>query len=176
MTEQATLNLFGQYNTTTKYENYIISAIVDFLKKEWNFEAKISVRKKQSKSLFGDIVLNNNSVVNNKFTLHFNPDQSYLSMIKTLIHELTHVKQVTKGELNPSSDWKSMIWKDDYVLSVSDYKKAMRNFAKYKELPWEAEAYSNMGDKELLNKFFKSKYWVGLKGKDATLDFIIDNI
>jgi hypothetical protein len=30
--------------------------------------------------------------------------------------------------------------------------------------------------KTLYSTFINSKYWKGLKGKDTTLDFIIDNI
>lgn len=163
-------------NTIKKYEKYIIDAVIGFLKNEWDFDAKITVKKKQNNSLIGDISLNNNSVVNNKFTLHFNPNQSYLEVIKSLIHELTHVKQVHKGELKPKSDWKSIIWKDNYELTVKEYNKKTKDFNEYKELPWEKEAYNNMLDTSLRNKLFQSDYWVNLKGKDPTLDYIIDNI
>jgi hypothetical protein len=177
LNEQQTLNedIFRVDNTIKKYEKYIIDAIINFLKEEWNFNANIIVKKKQNNSLIGDISLNHNSVINNKFTLHFNPNQSYLEMIKSLIHELTHVKQVSKSELKPSLDWKSIIWNNDFEISVKEYNK-IKDFNKYKELPWEEEAYKNMLDTSLRNKFFKSKYWIDLKGKDATLDYIIDNI
>ena len=177
LNEQQTLNedIFRVDNTIKKYEKHIIDAIINFLKEEWNFNANIIVKKKQNNSLIGDISLNHNSVVNNKFTLHFNPNQSYLEMIKSLIHELTHVKQVSKGELKPSLDWKSIIWNDDFEISVKEYNK-IKDFNKYRELPWEEEAYKNMLDTSLRNKFFQSKYWIDLKGKDTTLDYIIDNI
>lgn len=42
------------------------------------------------------------------------------------------------------------------------------------KLPWEVEAVSNM--KSLYSQFINSKYWKGLKGKDATLDYIIDHL
>jgi len=168
--------LFKTDNTIKKYEKYMIDAVINFFKHEWNFDAKITVKKKQSNHLIGDISLNNNSVVHSKFTLHFNPNQSYLEVIKSLIHELTHIKQVYIGELKPKSDWKSIIWKDDYELTVREYNKKMKNFNEYKELPWEKEAYDNMFDTSLRNKLFQSDFWVKLKGKDPTLDYIIDNI
>jgi hypothetical protein len=177
LNEQKTLNedIFHVDNSIKKYEKYIIDAIINFLKEEWFFDANIIAKKKQNNNLIGDISLNHNSIVNNKFTLHFNPNQSYLEMIKTLIHELTHIKQVSKGELKPSSDWKTIIWNNDFEISVREYNK-IKDYNKYKELPWEQEAYKNMLDTSLRNKFFQSKYWIGLKGKDVTLDYIIDNI
>ena len=169
-------DIFRADNTIKNYEKYIIDSVINFLKEEWDFDAKIVVKKKQNNNLIGDISLNANSVFNNKFTLHFNPNQSYLGVIKSLIHELTHVKQISKGELKPASDWKSIIWNNKYEISVKDYTKTMKDFNKYKELPWEQEAYKNMLDTSLHNKLFKSKYWTGLKGKDETLDYIINNI
>jgi hypothetical protein len=171
-----TNDIFIIDNTIKKHEKYIIDAVINFLKAEWDFDAKIIVKKKQNNKFIGDISLNNNSVFNNKFTLHFNPNQSYLGMINSLIHELTHIKQVSKGELRSTSDWKFLIWKDNYKISVRDYNKMMKDFTKYKEVPWEKEAYYNMLDVSLRDKLFKSKYWINLKGKDYNLDFIIDNM
>jgi hypothetical protein len=48
------------------------------------------------------------------------------------------------------------------------------DIASYVKLPWEMEADTNM--KNLYSTFINSKYWKDLKGKDATLDYIIDNI
>ena len=178
LNKQQNLNedIFRSDNTIKNYEKLIIDAVVNFIKHEWDFDAKIIVKKKQNSSLIGDISLNQNSVYNNKFTLHFNPNKTYLGIIKALIHELTHIRQVSKGELRPRSDWKGILWKDDYEISVLEYKKIMRDFNKYKELPWEQEAYGNMLDTSLIEKLFNSSYWKQLKGKDATLDFIVDNI
>ena len=156
------------------HEKLIVNAVILFMKSKLGFEAKITVKKKDSKTLIGDVILNDNSLNKNKFTLHFTPNQSYPEIIKSLIHELTHSKQISKKELKPSDDYKSLIWKNDYTLSVKDYKKTGKNFGDYKKLPWEKEAYANMD--KLYSPFLKSKYWTELKGKDTNLDFIIDNI
>jgi ethanolamine ammonia-lyase large subunit len=87
-----TEDIFKENNAIKKYEKLMINAVVSFLKKEWGFDANIIVKKKPNDSLIGDISLNHNSVKNNKFTLHFNPNQTYVGVIKSLIHELTHVK------------------------------------------------------------------------------------
>jgi hypothetical protein len=44
----------------------------------------------------------------------------------------------------------------------------------YMKLPWEAEANQNMNS--LYSAFIGSKHWKELKGKDDTMDYIIDNI
>lgn len=168
-------DLFTTDNSIKKHEKYLIDAVINFFKEEWDFDAKIVVKKKQNNKFNGDIILNDNSMNKNKFTLHFNPNLTYLGMIKSLIHELTHIKQISKGELKAALDWKSLIWKNEYKLDVRDYNKLMRTI-EYREVPWEKEAYYNMSDTFLLDKLFQSKYWINLKGKDETLDYIIDNI
>jgi len=168
--------IFETDNTIKKYEKLMINSIVEFMKDKFNFNANIIVKKKQSTNFFGDIALNYNSINNNKFTMHFNPNAGYKKIIKSLIHELTHIKQVSKKELRPAPDYKSILWKDEFSLPVRDYNKIIKNFENYAKLPWEAEAYKNMNDDSLLNEFFNSDYWKNLKGKDANLDFIIDNI
>lgn len=167
--------VFKSSNSIKEYDKLIINAVILFFEQEWNFNADITVKTKQSNKYIGDISLNADSINNNKFTLNYNPNQSYTMIISSLIHELTHIKQVNKGELKASKDWKKIIWKNNYELSVKDYKSVI-NYGKHKELPWENEAYKNQNDISLREKFFKSPYWLGLKGKDATLDFIIDNM
>lgn len=169
-------DIFKVDNSIKKYEKLIINAIILFLKEEWNFEADITVKKKRSNKFIGDIALNDNSIKKNKFNLTFDPNQTYLGIIKSLIHELTHVKQVSNGELKPREDYKAILWKDNYEISAKDYNKLTNDYAKYNNLPWEKEAYKNMEDISLRNKLFNSPYWLDLKGKDANVDFIIDNL
>lgn len=171
--------LFETDNSIKKYEKLIIDAVIAYMKNKLSFDAKITVKKKNSKNMIGDIQLNANSIDNNKFTLHFNPNQSTVLMIKSLIHELTHVKQVSKGELT-TVDYKSILWKNDIPLDVKTYNKMMRNvknlegYNKYNDLPWEKEARLNM--ENLYLDFIESDYWKNLKGKDVTVDFIMDNL
>jgi hypothetical protein len=167
-------DIFRTDNSIKPYEKLMIDAVIAFMKSKFGFNATIVVKKKDNVGMIGDIVLNNNSVNLNKFTLHYNPSQGYPSMIKSLIHELTHVKQVSSKELQPSADYKSLVWNTDYVLSVRDYIKTMKNMSAYKELPWEKEAYSNMNS--LYDEFINSPYWTNLRGKDKNMDFIINNL
>lgn len=158
------------------HEKLLIDAVINFFKNQWNFKAKVIVKKKDNDNQIGDISLSDAAVNRHKFTLHFNPNQSTLYLIKTLIHELTHINQVVKGELRPNDTWDKILWKDDFSITLKEFRKTTKNFKEYSNLPWEVEAYKNQKDKSLLNKLLRSSYWKELKGKDATLDFIIDNL
>jgi hypothetical protein len=166
-------DLFGTSLKMKPYETLMVKSVISFMMDKFNFKAKIIVKKKDKAGLIGDISLSPNSVDGNKFYLHFNPNQSYQRIIQSMIHELTHVKQVSKKELLPNKDYTAILWNGKEYITAKDYNKLMKsNPSEYMKLPWEVEAVSNM--KSLYPQFIKSKYWLGLKGKDATLDYIID--
>jgi DNA polymerase III epsilon subunit-like protein len=81
----------------------------NYISKVITSKRKVIVKKKNSKTMIGDVVLNDNSLNNNKFYLHFNPNQSIAMMIQSLIHELTHIKQISHKELKPSGDYKTIM-------------------------------------------------------------------
>ena len=166
-------DLFSSSLKMKPHETLIVNSVIEFMKSKYGFDAKIIVKKKESKGMIGDVVLNDNSLNNNKFYLHFNPSQSITMMIKSLIHELTHVKQISRKELKPSDDYKMILWKNKPIISVSDYKKTMKNFGEYKKLPWESEAYINMA--KLYKTFLNSSQWKRLSGGD-NIDYIKQNI
>ena len=168
-------DLFGTSMKLKPHESLMVKSVVAFMMEKYGFKAKIIVKKKERVGLIGDISLSSTSVDGNKFYLNFNPNQSYERIIQTMLHELTHVKQVSKGELLPNKDYNAILWKGKEYITAKDYGKLMKsNPAEYMKLPWEVEAVSNM--KSLYSQFIKSKHWLGLKGKDNTLDYIIDNI
>lgn len=168
-------DLFGTSMKLKPYESLMVKSVVAFMMDKYNFNSKIIIKKKERVGLIGDISLSSTSVDGNKFYLHFNPNQSYQRIIQTMIHELTHVKQVSKKELLPNKDYTAILWKGKEYITAKDYNKLMKsNPAEYMKLPWEVEAVSNM--KTLYSQFIKSKHWLGLKGKDSTLDYIIDTI
>ena len=168
-------DLFGTSLKMKPYEALMVKSVVSFMMDKYGFNAKIIVKKKDKAGMIGDISLNSNSVDNNKFYLHFNPNQSYKRIIQSMLHELTHVKQVSKNELLPNKDYTAILWKGKEYITAKEYGKLMKSdIASYMKLPWEIEADTNM--KTLYSTFINSKYWKGLKGKDTTLDFIIDNI
>ena len=168
-------DLFGTSLKLKPYESLMVKSVVSFMMDKYKFKAKIIVKKKDKAGMIGDISLNTNSVDNNKFYLHFNPNQSYKRIIQSMLHELTHVKQVSKGELLPNKDYTAILWKGKEYITTKEYGKLMKsNIGEYMKLPWEMEANKNMNN--LYTSFINSKYWKELKGKDVTLDYIIDNI
>ena len=168
-------DLFGSSLKMKPHEALMVKSVVSFMMDKYGFNAKIIVKKKEKAGMIGDISLNSNSVNSGKFYLHFNPNQSYKRVIQSMIHELTHVKQVVKKELLPNKEYSAILWKGKEYINAKDYGKLMKSdIASYVKLPWEMEADTNM--KNLYSTFINSKYWKDLKGKDATLDYIIDNI
>lgn len=168
-------DLFGTSLKLKPYEALMVKSVVSFMMDKYKFKAKIIVKKKDKAGMIGDISLNSNSVDNNKFYLHFNPNQSYKRIIQSMIHELTHVKQVSKSELLPNKEYTSILWKGKEYITAKEYGKLMKSdISAYRNLPWETEADTNMTS--LYPMFINSKHWKDLKGKDDTLDYIIDNI
>jgi hypothetical protein len=168
-------DLFGTSLKLKPYESLMVKSVVSFMMDKYKFKAKIIVKKKDKAGMIGDISLSSNSVDNNKFYLHFNPNQSYKRIIQSMLHELTHVKQVSKGELLPNKDYTAIVWKGKEYITAKEYGKLMKaDVASYRKLPWEMEADTNMNG--LYSPFINSTYWKELKGKDTTLDYIIDNI
>ena len=167
-------SLFGGNGGMKPYEKLLMSALVSFMKNTLNFSAKVTVKKKSSNSMFGDLTLSS-SAMSGKITLHYNPNASYERMLKSLIHELIHAKQVVKGELKPSDDWKELVWKGKSIISVKDYNKfQQKDINQYKNLPWEKEAYGGMD--KYYRMFLKSKEFNNLTDKDPNLDYIISNL
>jgi hypothetical protein len=168
-------DLFGTSLKMKPHETLMVKSVISFMMDKYNFTAKIIVKKKDKVGMIGDISLNSNSVDGNKFYLHFNPNQSYKRIIQSMIHELTHVKQVSKNELLPNKDYTAILWKGKEYITAKEYGKLMKtNIQAYMKLPWEEEADKNMNS--LYSTFIGSKYWKDLKGKDETLDYIMDNI
>ena len=131
-------DLFGTSLKLKPYEALMVKSVVAFMMDKYNFKAKIIVKKKEKVGLIGDISLSSTSVDGNKFYLHFNPNQSYTRIIQTMIHELTHVKQVSKKELLPNKDYNAILWKGKEYITAKDYNKLMKsNPSEYMKLPWE---------------------------------------
>ena len=168
-------DLFGTSLKMKPHETLMVKSVISFMMDKYNFTAKIIVKKKDKQGMIGDISLNSNSVDSNKFYLHFNPNQSYKRIIQSMIHELTHVKQVSKSELLPNKDYTAILWKGKEYITAKEYGKLMKSdIQAYMKLPWEVEANQNMNN--LYSAFIGSKYWKELKGKDETMDYIMDNI
>jgi hypothetical protein len=65
----------------------------------------------------------------NNFTVSINEQLSYNDLIKTICHEMVHVKQGIKNELEPYVNKYYRIWKGTKYNTLYQYQ------------PWEVEAY-----------------------------------
>lgn len=137
--------------TATPLDTLIIKSVVEFMKDYYSMNPNIIIKRKDNDKYLGDISLNNTSINKNKFIVHYNPNGPNEKRIRALLHELTHVKQVYKKELQPAPDWKSIYWKGKEYITVKAYNKI--SAAEYIKLPWEVEADNNM--KVLYPKFLK---------------------
>lgn len=152
------------------FEKMLVIAIVDFMKRKMDMNPQISVKRGKGGDNYGDVSLNKDSIHNGKFTLTFNPNLGYTMLIRALIHELTHIKQISKGELKSNGTYDTIIWKGGTPVSAKDYKKAAKDFNIYSKLPWEKEAYNN--EKVLYNEFLKSDEFKKYVGKNDTYDMV----
>ena len=167
-------SLFSPSNKMKPYEKLLIASLSKFMQNKLGFSAKITIKKKNSKSLFGDLVLSP-AAMSGKITLHYNPNQGWGETLKSLVHELIHAKQAVKGELKPSKDWKSVIWGGkEYPVTYLNKLVKDRDIKGYKKLPWEKEAYSGMD--KYYRMFLNSNEFKGLVGQDDNLDYIISNL
>lgn len=136
MTDFLSEDLFTSNLKMKPHEKLIVKAVVEFMRKKYGFASKVIVKKKDNIKLFGDVILNDTTLNKDKFYLHFNPNQSYTLIIKTLLHELTHVKQISRGELKPAPDYKSLMWKGKHAIDVPAYNAmGQKNISAYKKLP-----------------------------------------
>jgi hypothetical protein len=75
------------------------------------------------------------------FTIEVNKNMGISMIVRTVLHELVHVKQFARGELD--SKYKGMRWKTAHVTDDVDYM----------DLPWEKEAYKM--EEKLAAKFWR---------------------
>jgi len=152
------------------YEKLLFNAYIDFLQDYYktNINVEISFRKPNTKKFFGWIDLI--GLQNKKYKIIV--EHTLTGVLGKIGHEFTHINQFLKGDLNYSEDEKFIIWKKKEFMTVKEYAK-INDFNTYSKIPWEKEAYK-MQDK-LPPLFFKSKYYKDLKGKDTTLDYLMDN-
>ena len=167
------ISLFETAKFTGKlkqYEKLLYEAYVDFLKDYYgvNKNIEISFRKPNKKAYFGYIDLIALKSGKNKIIVENIP----YGILGKIGHEFTHIAQFLRGDFDYSNDEKNLLWKGKEFISVKDYSK-ITSLGEHKKLPWEKEAYAQQ---EILPKKFKeSKFLNDLMGKDATLDFGIEN-
>ena len=109
-------------------------------------------------------------------TIKVNKNASPEFIVKAIAHEITHIKQIHKNELNVTEgNAPAFIWKGKEIISYKGYNKLIKlaKVKEYRSLPWEKEAFDN--EKNFPIKFFNSKEYKDLADVNDTLKFWIDN-
>ena len=155
------------------YESKLINAYLEFLQNHFNIKKEIDIilKKPDSKSMFGYIDLIAMSSGKYQIIIKY----QFGTMLGHIAHEFTHISQYIRGDLDYTTDRTYIIWKNEPFITIKDLEKSTKDLVKYKELPWEKEAYKNQ---EILpDKFKKSKYFKELyDNADPTLIFVLDNL
>lgn len=102
----------------------------EFLTKEFDINDRIVLGLKIQDKDYGYISLNGFIYINSKFDLKTN--------IKTLCHEMTHLKQIKDGRLGyiKNKNRFIIIWENKQYPDISKLP-----YDEYKEFPWEKEAF-----------------------------------
>ena len=82
---------------------------------------------------------------NRTFEIEIQKGLSFDEIVKTVCHEMVHVKQYARNEMT-DSNWKGKLrWRNRFIKKNTSYSK----------LPWEREAYRKQ--KTLSKSYYKSK-------------------
>jgi hypothetical protein len=152
------------------YEKLLYNTYIEFLKDYYNVNHDISIsfRKPNSKAYFGYIDLIALKAGKYKIAVENIP----YGILGKIGHEFTHIAQYHRGDFDYTKDEKSLLWKGKEFITVKEYSK-ITDLSIHKKLPWEKEAYEMQ--EKLPNLFQKSKFLEDIIGKNATLDFGIEN-
>ena len=80
---------------------------------------------------------------NRSFEIEIQKGLSFDEIVKTLCHEMVHVKQYARNEMTDSYLKRQMRWRNRFIKKNTSYSK----------LPWEREAY--YWEKRLYEKYFE---------------------
>jgi hypothetical protein len=160
-----------------EHEKLLYEIFINFVLKKLKINPNINIvfKNKMSKKFFGyfdilSFIKNPNEFID----IIIKNGAGYKATFKYLAHELTHIKQAINNELNVSDDNKILLGIDNYSISVLNYSKLQKSdFNKYKEIPFENEAYNN---EKIVDDFINSVEFKNLRNVDDNLKFIVDNI
>jgi hypothetical protein len=110
-------------------------------------------RLSEKDSVAGDCIWEDNRTRPREFTIRIDSSQGMQLMLETVAHEIVHVKQFARGELQDvSSDINICKWQGSIVnCSTVDYY----------DLPWEIEAHGR--ERGLFIRWFEQCRWKNCK-------------
>ena len=110
-------------------------------------------RLSQKDNVAGDCIWEDSRSRPREFTIRVDSSQSLQLMLETIAHEIVHVKQFARGELQDlSSDINVCKWKGADVKC---------NAVDYYDLPWEIEAHGR--ERGLFIRWYEQSRWKNCK-------------
>ena len=118
----------------TKFEKECVVKVVDFclkvlLPKVRTLEISVAIKKIKDDSAVGYCMMGDNT---KEYEIEVAKGQSLREFVSTITHEMVHVKQYYRKEMNdtklPDGNYK---WKNETICGKTPYQ----------DLPWEKEAY-----------------------------------
>lgn len=148
-------------SSSVPFTTVFYNSMVGFLKELFDIDVEVKYGNTK-KDLFGFMPLSLDSGVS---SVTIDTSGSLKYVLKSIIHELTHIKQVQYGQL--ATDGISILWEGVPVISVNQYNSLKRSdWAVYSELPFEKEAFAN--SEELFNLYVSSPYFKDLANSEDT--------
>ena len=87
---------------------------------------------RNKEGIAGDCTWEDRSYRPREFTIRIDSSQSKQELLETIAHEMVHVKQFARGELNDTNSLHISKWNDKEVDDIK---------TNYYDLPWEIEAH-----------------------------------
>ena len=109
--------------------------------KSLGINENIKIQIVSLKNNAGQVRLGENGKVN---SIELSKTANEKTLKNFIAHELTHVKQINKGELQYKNG--GVIWRGKQVMTKKEFEKhskvkTIEDFNRYKSVPWEKEAY-----------------------------------
>ena len=169
--EDAKINF--KYKKMLDCVKMLCHAAISFYLKKLNVkdDITINVRHLKSKIIGGNVELGKKTQNKRVYSLNLDLTMGYKCLLGMIAHELTHIKQIHQKELY--LDDSQVVWKGQPIMNIENYKKKIcRSRKAHDDLPFEVEAREK--ENSLLNSFLNSTELKNLKGKDASLTYIIN--
>ena len=127
----------SEYISTKETKDLINFIGKELLGSKWRY-VKIRLTYSNKLSSFGFVNWLDKNIDPRNFEIYINPKkQKKVGQIKTIIHELCHVKQMALGYLYDFPDDKDC---GKYVMWYTKKVRYYKDIKRYRNLPWEKEA------------------------------------
>lgn len=151
------------------YEKIVYNAMVEYLKDKFNISGDVTLRvlKKLKLNQIGYVDIS--KLKEGRYIVTAKNGGINVTFF-TMKHEFTHLQQYITHKLGADGDM--ITWNGEPYTSASEYKRM--EYKQHSKLPWEVEAIKNSKDKSFDKEFEKSDYYINMRGKDPTLDYLMD--